>query len=81
MNEKEIIKMHEDKASKFLVGKKIKAVYYMTDKEKSKYYWSRKALVIEFTDGSYILPSRDSEGNDAATFFTSSKDCPVIPSI
>jgi hypothetical protein len=63
----------------FLKGKTIKEVRYMTDKECSEMMWYNKPLVIVFTDGSWIFPSCDDEGNDGGALFTSSDELPVIP--
>ena len=69
-----------NKKAKVLVGKKIKAVRYMTDKEAEDSMWYNKPLVIIFEDGTYIYPMRDDEGNDAGSIFGSddSLTFPVI---
>lgn len=71
----------EQNCSKHLVGKTIKEVRYMTDKEKESHGWFHKALVIFFTDGSFIYPSTDDEGNDAGSLFASFTELQVIPVI
>jgi len=53
-----------NKKAKVLVGKTIKAVRYMTDKEAEDSMWYNKPLVIFFTDGTYIFPMADDEGNN-----------------
>ena len=68
-------------ASKKLVGKTIKEVRYLNTKEMEGMYWDNSAPVIFFTDGSYIFPSRDDEGNGAGALFTSFKALPTIPVI
>jgi hypothetical protein len=52
-----------------LKGKTIKKCRYMTKKEQESMMWYNRALVIEFTDGSLIFPSKDDEGNDAGALF------------
>lgn len=64
-----------------LVGKTIKEVRYMTNAEQKNHGWFCKPLVIFFTDGSFIYPSKDDEGNDAGALFASFKDLQVIPVI
>lgn len=54
-----------------LVGKTIKSVRYMTDDEVENSMWYAAALVIEFTDGSWIMPMADDEGNNAGAIGTS----------
>jgi hypothetical protein len=57
-----------------LVGKKVTSVRYITPEEQEHMGWYQRALVIEFNDGSLVLPSRDDEGNDAGALFGQSKD-------
>ena len=59
--------------NKLLRGKTIQSVRYMTDEEVENFMWYRKALIIIFTDGSYLIPQRDDEGNDAGSLFLSDK--------
>ncbi len=65
----------KDKAAKeiapLLVGKTIKSVRYMTDAEVKNSMWYAAALIIEFTDGSWIVPMADDEGNNAGAIWTS----------
>lgn len=66
---------------KELVGKTIGDVRYMDDEEADGMGWDSKPLVIFFTDNSYIFASRDDEGNNGGSLFTSLKDLEVIPVI
>jgi hypothetical protein len=52
-----------------LVGKKIKSVRYMTNKEMNALGWYNRALVIELEDGTLLFPSQDDEGNNAGALF------------
>lgn len=67
----------------FLEGKTIKHVRYMTRSELVKVGsdWIHVPLVIIFTDGSYIFPMRDDEGNDGGSLATSDKNLLTIPTI
>ena len=69
------------KASDFLVGKTIKSVRYMTDEEMEDMMWHSKPVIIDFTDGSWIIPQRDDEGNDGGALYTSDETLSVIPVI
>lgn len=71
----------EERCTELLVGKTIKSVRYLYTVEKTDMGWFKKSLVIFFTDGSYIFPSTDNEGNDAGAYFTSIKSMEVIPTI
>ena len=77
----DISKKWEKKCSAVLVGKTIKYVRYLNTCEMKDMGWSKKSLVIFFSDGSYIFPSSDDEGNNAGAFFTSFKDLEGIPTI
>ena len=69
-------------ASNFLVGKTIRRVRYLTDREREDIAWDKSGLVIEFEDGHGLLAMRDDEGNDAGALWTSSQsEINVIPTI
>ena len=69
-------------ASNFLVGKTIRRTRYLNDREREDIGWDKSGLVIEFTDGHWILAMRDDEGNDAGSVWTSSQsEINVIPTI
>lgn len=72
-------KKWEADISKFLKGKTIQSVRYMTENEKEEYMWHSRPLAIFFTDGSFIFPMADDEGNDGGALCTSSEELPVIP--
>ena len=88
MNTEERVKDYEDtkkrwtdKASKFLVGKKIVHVRYMKEQELEDMGWYKSNLVIFFDDDSYMFASADDEGNESGVLYTSDEDLRVIPSI
>ena len=60
--------------AKHLLGKTVSKVRYMTDEEAKDMMWYNRPIVIEFTDGTIILPSRDDEGNDGGALFGQTKD-------
>ena len=69
------------KVKEFLVGKTIKSVRYMTDEEMEDFMWYRKPVIIDFTDGSWIIPQSDDEGNNGGALYTSDEKLGVIPAI
>jgi hypothetical protein len=69
------------RVSDFLVGKTIKSVRYMTDEEMEDMMWHSKPVIIDFTDGSWIIPQRDDEGNDGGALYTSDENLSIIPVI
>jgi hypothetical protein len=72
---RDIITQNKLKTEKALmqafVGQVVNSVRYMTASETTACYWSNSAPVITFTNGSYILPTTDDEGNNAGGFITS----------
>jgi hypothetical protein len=67
------------KAEKWLVGKTVKSVRYMTDEEAEELMWDSRPLAIFFDDGSFVFASMDDEGNNGGAFFTSDVEFPCIP--
>ena len=53
----------------FLTGKTIASVRYMSEAECKKLMWHSRPLLIRFTDGSYIIPQSDDEGNDGGAMY------------
>ena len=69
-------------ASNFLVGKTIRRARYLNDREREDIGWHKSGLVIEFTDGHWIVAMSDDEGNEAGSVWTSSQsEINVIPTI
>jgi hypothetical protein len=69
------------RAYKELKGKTIHTVRYLTDDETRDLEWTNSPLAIFFTDGSFIFPSSDDEGNAPGALFTSFDELPIIPVI
>jgi len=53
----------------FLTGKTIASVRYITEQECNGLGWHKRPLLIRFTDGSYIIPQMDDEGNDGGAMY------------
>ena len=81
MDREQLKKQWSERASKLLVGRKIKSVSYMTPKEESDAGWDRAPLVIELDNDVVIFASSDDEGNGAGALFTSSEKQPCFPVI
>tara|TARA_R110000737_G_scaffold345897_1_gene375016 strand:+ start:621 stop:857 length:237 start_codon:yes stop_codon:yes gene_type:complete len=72
-------KLWEKGISRFLVGKTIKKIRYLTKKEADDCGFFKMPIVIIFTDESYMFPMSDDEGNDGGAIATSSEELPTIP--
>ena len=46
----------------------------MTPKEAEEFGWYSRPVVIHFTDGTYIIPMKDDEGNDGGSVEGSTDD-------
>lgn len=81
MSDTDLVKQWETDINRFLKGKTIKEVKYLSKTEAENSMWYKRPVVIIFTDGSYIIPMADDEGNDGGAMYTSDKDLPTIPVI
>ncbi len=81
MDREQLKRDWSERAAKLLVGRKIKAVSYMTPKEEQQAGWDRAPLVIELDNNVVIFASSDDEGNGAGALYTSSEQQPCFPVI
>ena len=77
----EEVEPYWNKKVQVLVGKTIKSVAYMTKERAEEWDWDSRPIEIEFTDGTSMLLSRDDEGNDGGSAFTSIDGLQTIPTI
>jgi hypothetical protein len=75
------VPMSDHDFSKHLVGKTITFVRYLSKEEAQAMDWVSRPIVIQLDDGSCIWPSRDDEGNDGGSLFTTLTEVPVIGKI
>jgi hypothetical protein len=66
-------------ANDLLAGKVVKEARYLTPKEAEDLGWENRPVAIFFTDGTYVFPSQDDEGNGAGALFTSDEKVPTLP--
>jgi len=63
-----------------LVGKSIKTIRYMNDREMEIFGWYKRPLIILLSDGTFIVPQKDDEGNDGgAIALVGNKKFTLIP--
>lgn len=60
---------HLKKFNEYLKGKTIKNVSFLSVSETEDLMWYKRPVVIQFTDGSYIIPQSDDEGNDGGSLY------------
>ena len=61
-------------ADKLLKGKTIKECRYLTKKEAEANGWYKRPVVMFFTDGTYMFPMADDEGNDGGSMAVGEKE-------
>jgi hypothetical protein len=66
-------------ASDMLKGKVVAEVRYLTDDEIEEEGFDAYPVAIFFTDGTYVFPSKDDEGNGPGALFTSDDNNPILP--
>jgi hypothetical protein len=47
-----------------LVGKSIKCIRYMNEREMEMFGWYKRPVIILLNDDTFIIPQSDDEGND-----------------
>jgi hypothetical protein len=50
----------------------------MSEAECKKLMWHSRPLLIRFTDGSYIIPQSDDEGNDGGAMYYENESGAVL---
>ena len=70
-----------NEAVQTFVGKTVKSVRYLSHAEWSSEFadWYSVPVVIEFTDGTYIIPMSDDEGNNGGSLMTNIGDLEIVP--
>jgi hypothetical protein len=76
----DIMKDFTKQLKRRLLGKKIVAIRYMSDKEKTLFGWHSKPLIIILDDNTFLIPQADDEGNDGgALAMVNGQEFNVIP--
>lgn len=60
---------HLKQFNKYLKGKTIKSVKWLGNKDMENLMWYKRPVVIEFTDGTILIPQSDDEGNDGGSMY------------
>ena len=65
---------HLKKFNEYLKGKTIKEVTFLSDGDIENMMWYKRPVIIHFTDGSFIIPQSDDEGNDGGSLYYQSEE-------
>lgn len=60
---------HLKQFNKYLKGKTIKEVTWLSEKDMENMMWYKRPVIIHFTDGSFVIPQSDDEGNDGGSMY------------
>jgi hypothetical protein len=58
-----------EKIVKYLIGKTISKIRYLTDEEMEMFGWYKRPMVIVLNDNTQIVLQSDDEGNDGGAAF------------
>lgn len=58
-----------EKIVKYLIGKTISNIRYLTDEEMEMFGWYKRPMVIVLNDNTQIVLQSDDEGNDGGAAF------------
>tara|TARA_R100001509_G_C4740717_1_gene173101 strand:- start:326 stop:556 length:231 start_codon:yes stop_codon:yes gene_type:complete len=60
---------HLKQFNTYLKGKTIKEVTWLSEKDMENMMWYKRPVIIHFTDGSFVIPQSDDEGNDGGSMY------------
>lgn len=79
MSGQELTSYWNKRMERLLLGKKIVKVQYMSEQDAEEQHWDRRPIQILLSNGVWLTPSSDDEGNDGGSIQTNSEIDPVIP--
>ena len=71
----------EKKIKAYLLNQKIVSIRYMPNKDADYQNWHKRPIQIKLSNGVWLPPSQDDEGNDGGSLHTNIKELPIIPVI
>lgn len=75
-------KVREDwvkRIEEHFVGRTIKKVYIMSEKEAEEADWYQRPVIFELDNRHSFFASRDDEGNDGGSILTTFEKLPTVP--
>ena len=67
------------RVEKFLLGQKIVKVEYMSEEDAEDMDWVNRPIQIRLSNGIWLTPTQDDEGNDGGSISTNTTD--IIPTL
>ena len=79
MSDKELTDYWTKRVQKFLLGQKIVKVEYMSEEDAEDMGWDSRPIQIRLSNGIWLTPTQDDEGNDGGSISTNTTD--IIPTL
>ena len=79
MSNKELTEYWTRRVEKFLLGQKIVKVEFITQKAAYDMDWASRPIQILLSNGIWLTPQQDDEGNDGGSISTNTTD--IIPTL
>ena len=79
MSDKELTEHWTKRVEKFLLGQKIVKVEYMSEEDTEDMGWYKRPIQILLSNGIWLTPTQDDEGNDGGSISTNTTD--IIPTL
>ena len=71
----------QKRIEKYLLGKSIVKIEYMSEEDANKFGWSKRPIQILLSNGVWLTITQDDEGNNGGAIHTNIKKLEVIPVI
>ena len=81
MSKKELTEYWTRRVEKFLLGQKIVRVEYMSEEDAEEMDWASRPIQILLSNGVWLTPQSDDEGNDGGSIGTNHENPTIIPVI
>ena len=81
MTNEELSKSWQTRIEKYLLGKSIIKVEYMSEKDADEKGWSKRPIQILLNNGNWLTITSDDEGNEGGAIHTNIEKLPIIPVI
>ena len=81
MTNNELALTWQKRIEKYLLGKSIVKLEYMSEEDANKFGWSKRPIQILLSNGVWLTITQDDEGNNGGAIHTNIKKPEVIPVI
>ena len=81
MTNNELALSWQKRIEKYLLGKSIIKLEYMSEEDANKFGWSKRPIQILLNNGVWLTITQDDEGNNGGAIHTNIKKLEIIPVI